>query len=225
MKLTPLGIFIILLGALALCPLLQAAGLEGFSGSRQARSHGRQPPKGRKHRAHGRPAEGRLPSSDARAAGGGAGKTYSGGAYAGDSGGGWRGGGAAGPDIGSGGYVKQSLTITEPAAAGAAGPPQVTIEAPPSGQAAEVPGSGGTGSQIPPGQEDQYILKSEIVPPVCPACPTNASCPRQKPCAPCPPCARCPEPAFECQKVPNYKSNNADYLPRPILTDFSQFGM
>ena len=80
-------------------------------------------------------------------------------------------------------------------------------------------------SQIPPGQEDLYILKSEIVPPVCPACPTSASCPRQEPCPPCPACARCPEPAFECKKVPNYNAINSDYLPAPVLNDFSQFGM
>lgn len=80
-------------------------------------------------------------------------------------------------------------------------------------------------SQIPPGQEDLYILKSEVVPPVCPACPTSAACPRQEKCPPCPACARCPEPAFECKKVPNYSAINNDYLPSPVLNDFSQFGM
>ena len=79
--------------------------------------------------------------------------------------------------------------------------------------------------QIPPGQEDMYILKSEIVPPVCPVCPQAAACPRQEKCPPCPACARCPEPAFECKKVPNYASSNNNYLPRPVLADFSQFGM
>jgi len=82
-------------------------------------------------------------------------------------------------------------------------------------------------SQIPPGQEDMYILKSEIVPPVCPMCPQSSACPSQKQekCPPCPACARCPEPAFECKKVPNYSSSNDNYLPRPVLADFSQFGM
>jgi len=80
-------------------------------------------------------------------------------------------------------------------------------------------------SNIPPGQEDLYILKSEIVPPVCPACPSATVCPRQEKCPPCPPCARCPEPAFECKKVPNYSSSNDNFLPRPVLADFSQFGM
>lgn len=79
--------------------------------------------------------------------------------------------------------------------------------------------------QIPRGDEDLYMLKSEIVPPVCPACPTVTSCPRQEPCRPCPPCGRCPEPAFDCKKVPNYKTNDDNYLPRPVLADFSQFGM
>jgi hypothetical protein len=80
-------------------------------------------------------------------------------------------------------------------------------------------------SQIPPGKEDLYILKSEVVPPVCPACPTSAACPRQEPCPPCPACARCPEPAFECKKVPNYNAIDNQYLPQPVLNDFSQFGM
>ena len=78
---------------------------------------------------------------------------------------------------------------------------------------------------IPAGDEDLYILKSEVVPPVCPACPQSTACPRQERCPPCPPCARCPEPAFTCEKVPNYRTNNSDYLPRPVLADFSQFGM
>ena len=80
------------------------------------------------------------------------------------------------------------------------------------------------GNQIPPGQEDLYILKSQVVPPVCPVCPTSATCPRQEPCPACPPCARCPEPAFECKKVPNYSAINNEYLPAPILNDFSTFG-
>ena len=80
-------------------------------------------------------------------------------------------------------------------------------------------------SQIPSGQEDLYILKSEIVPPVCPACPAVTACPSDKKCPPCPACERCPEPAFECKKVPNYNSINNNQLPRPVLNSFSQFGM
>ena len=80
-------------------------------------------------------------------------------------------------------------------------------------------------TDIPAGQQDLYILKSQVVPPVCPVCPSATVCPRQTPCQPCPPCARCPEPAFDCKKVPNYASSNDNYLPRPVMADFSQFGM
>lgn len=82
-------------------------------------------------------------------------------------------------------------------------------------------------SQIPPGEEDLYILKSQVVPPVCPKCPdpiisseTDAS-----KCPPCPPCARCPEPSFTCEKVFSAKSVNPGYFPMPVLNDFSTFGM
>ena len=83
----------------------------------------------------------------------------------------------------------------------------------------------GSGSQIPAGSEDLYMLKSEMVPPVCPACPAVTTCPTEKKCPPCPPCARCPEPAFECKKVPNYSGQNDSYLPQPVMSDFSQFGL
>ena len=80
-------------------------------------------------------------------------------------------------------------------------------------------------SKIPPGHEDLYILKSEIVPPVCPACPSPVPCIQKNTdsCAPCPPCARCPEPSFECKKVPNYSSTNYD-IPDAILAPYSTFG-
>ena len=86
------------------------------------------------------------------------------------------------------------------------------------------------GSQIPSGDEHLYILKSEVIPPVCPACPSITACPNKNSKnngtpPPCPPCARCPEPAFDCKKVPNYNRNNSQYLPVPVLSDFSQFGM
>jgi hypothetical protein len=84
-------------------------------------------------------------------------------------------------------------------------------------------------SQIPPGQEDLYILKSQVVPPVCPACPEPiVQCPTNidlNQCPPCPACARCPEPAFDCKKVPNYNVFNPDQMPVPVLNDFSGFGM
>lgn len=80
-------------------------------------------------------------------------------------------------------------------------------------------------SQIPTGNEDLYILKSEVIPPVCPMCPSISACPSKEPPPPCPPCARCPEPAFDCKKVPNYNNTDNRYLPVPVLSDFSQFGM
>ena len=70
----------------------------------------------------------------------------------------------------------------------------------------------------------KYILKSEVVPPVCPKCPDSRTCPRQKPCPPCAPCARCPEPAFECKKVPNYRAATvSNVLPLPRLNSFAAF--
>ena len=43
---------------------------------------------------------------------------------------------------------------------------------------------------------------------------------------PCPPCARCPQSDFECKKVPNYEQGlENSSLPRPILSNFSTFGM
>jgi len=51
---------------------------------------------------------------------------------------------------------------------------------------------------------------------------TPGTCPEPQPC---PPCGRCPEPSFECKKVPNYASTNSEYLPMPVLSDFSTFGM
>ena len=89
--------------------------------------------------------------------------------------------------------------------------------------------SGVPRSQIPSGQEDLYILKSQVVPPVCPKCPDPiVKCPNDFDATKCPPCPgpmRCPEPAFSCEKVPNYKAFNPDYLPVPVLSDFSTFGM
>uniref|UniRef100_A0A6C0ETY9 Uncharacterized protein n=1 Tax=viral metagenome TaxID=1070528 RepID=A0A6C0ETY9_9ZZZZ len=79
-------------------------------------------------------------------------------------------------------------------------------------------------SMIAPGQEDLYILKSEIVPPVCPACPQSGACPRKEKCPACKPCGRCPEPNYNCKLVPNYSATN-QYLPTPILNSFSTFGM
>jgi hypothetical protein len=84
-------------------------------------------------------------------------------------------------------------------------------------------------SQIPTGDEDLYILKSQVVPPVCPKCPEpivqSSDNTDVTKCPPCPPCARCPEPSFECKKIPSYKAFNQDFMPVPVLNDFSTFGM
>jgi hypothetical protein len=83
-------------------------------------------------------------------------------------------------------------------------------------------------SQIPSGDEDLYILKSQIVPPVCPKCSPVVKCSDnfdQSKCPPCKPCGRCSEPNFDCKKVPNYSAFNPDTMPIPMLSDFSGFGM
>ena len=90
-----------------------------------------------------------------------------------------------------------------------------------------LPGSTPAGiphSKIPKGQEHLYILKSQVVPPVCPACPSAAICEAKgKPPPPCPACARCPEPSITCKAVPNYSAIANEYLPTPVLADFSKF--
>jgi len=94
--------------------------------------------------------------------------------------------------------------------------------------------------RIPAGEEDLYILKSQVVPPVCPVCPSSSICPRDKPCPACPACDRCPEPSMTCKAVPNYSAANYNngmsndspfggminnqYIPIPVLNDFSTFG-
>lgn len=75
--------------------------------------------------------------------------------------------------------------------------------------------------------DSNYMLKTEMVPPVCPKCPdvTIDESFQRKKCPPCPPCARCPEPAFKCKKVPDYSFSTMNNLPEPMpmLNDFSQF--
>ena len=84
-----------------------------------------------------------------------------------------------------------------------------------------------TRDEIPQGQEHLYVLKSEIVPPVCPKCPDppkqtsngkgDGNC-CKKECPPCPRPQRCPEPAFTCKKVPNYDTPAVDrVLPNPMF--------
>ena len=84
-------------------------------------------------------------------------------------------------------------------------------------------------SQIPAGEEDLYILKSQVIPPVCPACPNpivqSSDSTDVEKCPPCPACMRCQESPYECKKVPTYKAFNQDFMPVPVLSDFSSFGM
>ena len=78
--------------------------------------------------------------------------------------------------------------------------------------------------QIPEGDEDLYILKSQIVPPVCPKCPDVKKCDTTKDCPPCPAPQRCPDRPFECKMVPKYSDPRvSSHLPRPVLNDFSTF--
>ena len=84
-------------------------------------------------------------------------------------------------------------------------------------------------SQIPAGEEDLYILKSQVIPPVCPVCPNpivqSSDSTDVTKCPPCPSCMRCSEPQFSCKKIPNYGAVNQDFMPMPVLNDFSTFGM
>lgn len=75
------------------------------------------------------------------------------------------------------------------------------------------------------GNDSKYMLKTEMVPPICPKCPdvTIDEKFHRKKCRPCPPCARCPEPSFSCKKVPNYSFASMNTLPQPMLNDFSSF--
>ena len=53
--------------------------------------------------------------------------------------------------------------------------------------------------------ENLYILKSQIVPPICPACPTQVGCADTTGrCPACPPCERCPDPT-DCETVVDYQ--------------------
>jgi hypothetical protein len=84
-----------------------------------------------------------------------------------------------------------------------------------------------TVSSIPPGDEDLYILKSQVVPPVCPVCPPQIvkKCEKEKECGPCP-IQRCPTAPFKCVKQPDYSNPEIkQYLPIPVLNSFSTFGL
>jgi len=81
---------------------------------------------------------------------------------------------------------------------------------------------------IPPGDEHLYVLKSEMVPPVCPKCPemkVSGGTKEKKNCPPCPAPQRCPVSAFACKKVPNYSASSVDnILPSPMFQTGSGTG-
>lgn len=89
--------------------------------------------------------------------------------------------------------------------------------------------NGITKDLIPPGEEHLYVLKSQMVPPVCPKCPKcempknggggNCGCNKKNECPPCPRPQRCPEPAFTCKKVPNYSASNVDSILPSTMTE------
>lgn len=84
-----------------------------------------------------------------------------------------------------------------------------------------------TVNSVPPGDEDLYILKSQVVPPVCPVCPPQIvkKCEKEKECGPCP-IQRCPTTPFKCVKQPDYSNPDIkQYLPIPVLNSFSTFGL
>ena len=70
---------------------------------------------------------------------------------------------------------------------------------------------------------DKYILKSQIVPPVCPKCPDVTVCPNNSSA----PTGWVPQPFAnkDYNVMPGSGSGpiTSAYEPRPMLTDFSQF--
>ena len=71
----------------------------------------------------------------------------------------------------------------------------------------------------PLANDNAYILKSSIVPPVCPKCPDLISSNKEKKCPPCPPCGRCPETKYKCESIHNTVPFANDLsIVRPNLT-------
>lgn len=81
---------------------------------------------------------------------------------------------------------------------------------------------------IPDGEDDLYILKSQIVPPVCPACPQICPNPPRPPPPPPPPNGS----SYYGNSYGNSGTYNIGYeteqqgnIPVPVLNNFSTFGM
>lgn len=109
--------------------------------------------------------------------------------------------------------------------------------------------NGTPSSMIPPGEEDKYILKTQIVPPVCPRCPSICSSDSENQQPACPSCGnpgksgpnnKCIDPptsnpsadisptnAYDAINNPTDKysqyRHNTSFLPVPVVSDFSKF--
>jgi hypothetical protein len=82
-------------------------------------------------------------------------------------------------------------------------------------------------TQVPQPQQapqPQVGLAGSNTPMAANPAPVSSPAPANSDTPPCPACERCPEPAFECKKVPNYRSPSMqNYMPVPVLNDFSKF--
>ena len=71
--------------------------------------------------------------------------------------------------------------------------------------------------------KDKYILKTQIVPPVCPKCPDVVACPNNSNgWVPSPFANRDYNSQYNISPAPG-SGSGPTYEPRPMLTDFSQF--
>ena len=97
-----------------------------------------------------------------------------------------------------------------------------------------LPGGGIPADEIPEGDEDLYILKSKIVPPVCPKCPDTRACPRQNlvhqvnHAVDAPNHLRMQKSSnhnvLNTSSYPSSNNNNVEsILPKPMLNSFSTF--
>ena len=74
------------------------------------------------------------------------------------------------------------------------------------------------------GDDELYVLKSQIVPPVCPKCPDVKKCDASKNCPSCPAPKRCPAKPFECKMVPKWSDPRLSKTePKPVLNSFDTF--
>ena len=79
-------------------------------------------------------------------------------------------------------------------------------------------------SKMSQGNDELYVLKSQIVPPICPKCPDVKKCDTNKDCPPCPAPKRCPPTPFECKMVPKFNDpRSSTHLPKPVLNSFDTF--